>query len=172
MIFIIFAIIALMCALLAKSSIGLAMKSIRDSQEAAESLGVNIVKTKIIVFLISAFMAGLCGVFYAHYIKILTPTNVFGQGLMTEFIAMNVFGGIATVRGPIFGSFFITIIMETLQGIDDYKLLIYALILIIITLIMPNGILNSKAQFIRLGNRIKNLMKNKTVETTEFNESR
>jgi ABC-type branched-chain amino acid transport system, permease component len=171
LIFIIFAAITLVCALLAKSPTGLAMKAIRDSQEAAESLGVDIVKTKIKVFLISAYMAGLCGVFFAHYIKILTPTDVFGQGMMTEFIAMNVFGGIATIRGPIFGSFLITIIMETLQGIDDYKLLIYALILIITTLILPNGILNSKPQFIRWGNKIKNLRLNKHVKITEVSES-
>lgn len=144
--FIIFAVIALVCGIMAKSHMGLAMNAIRGSQEAAESLGVNITKTKIKVFVISAYMAGFCGVFFAHYMKILTPTNMFGQSMMTEFIAMNVFGGIATVRGPIFGSFFLTIIMETLQGIEDYKLLIYAVILIVTTLLLPNGVLNSKEQ--------------------------
>lgn len=167
LIFIIFAVITVVCASLAKSSTGLAMKSIRDSQEAAESLGVDIVRTKIKVFLISAFMAGLCGVFFAHYIKILTPTDVFGPGMMTELIAMNVLGGIATIRGPIFGAFFLTLTMETLQGIDSYKLLIYALILIITTLVLPNGMLNSNAQFISWINKIKNLRINKKVPVTE-----
>ncbi len=171
LIFIIFAAITLVCALLAKSSTGLAMKSIRDSQEAAESLGVDIVRTKIKVFLISAFMAGFCGVFFAHYIKILTPTDVFGPSMMTELIAMNVLGGIATIRGPIFGAFFLTLTMETLQGIDSYKLLIYALILIITTLVLPNGMLNSSAQFISWINKIKNLRLNKKVPLTEFSES-
>lgn len=171
LIFIIFAAITLVCALLAKSSTGLAMKSIRDSQEAAESLGVDIVRTKIKVFLISAFMAGFCGVFFAHYIKILTPTDVFGPGMMTELIAMNVLGGLATIRGPIFGAFFLTLTMETLQGIDNYKLLIYALILIITTLVLPNGMLNSNAQFISWVNKIKNLRMNKKVPLTEFSES-
>lgn len=146
LIFIIFGVIALICGMIAKSHSGLAMKAIRDSQEAAESLGVNITKTKIKIFVISAYMAGFCGVFFAHYMKILTPTNMFGQSMMTEFIAMDVFGGIATVRGPIFGAFFLTIIMETLQGIDDYKLLIYAAILIVTTLLLPNGVLNSKEE--------------------------
>lgn len=146
LIFIIFGVIALVCGIIAKSHSGLAMKAIRDSQEAAESLGVNITKTKIKIFVISAYMAGFCGVFFAHYMKILTPTNMFGQSMMTEFIAMDVFGGIATVRGPIFGAFFLTIIMETLQGIDDYKLLIYAAILIVTTLLLPNGVLNSKEE--------------------------
>ncbi len=167
LIFIIFAAITLVCGLIAKSSTGLAMKAIRDSQEAAESLGVDIVKTKIKVFLISSYLAGFCGVFFAHYIMILTPTDVFGQGMMTEFIAMNVLGGMATIRGPIFGAFFITIIMETLQGIDDYKLLIYALILIITTLVLPNGILNSKAQFLKWAHKIKNLRLNKSVSLGE-----
>jgi len=166
---IIFGVIALVCGILAKSSTGLAMKAIRDSQEAAESLGVDLTKTKIKVFVLSAYMAGFCGVFYAHYMKILTPTNVFGQSMMTEFIAMNVLGGLATVRGPIFGAFFITIIMESLQGIDDYKLLIYAIILIITTLIMPNGILNSKAQFQSWGKKLKKLMhKNNEKESSRI----
>ncbi len=171
LIFIIFAAITLVCALLAKSSTGLAMKSIRDSQEAAESLGVDIVRTKIKVFLISAYMAGFCGVFFAHYIKILTPTDVFGPGMMTELIAMNVLGGLATIRGPIFGAFFLTLTMETLQGVDNYKLLIYALILIITTLVLPNGMLNSSAQFISWGKKIKSFRIKKKVPLTEFSES-
>lgn len=159
LIFIIFAGIALVCGLIAKSSTGLAMKAIRDSQEAAESLGVNIVGTKIKVFLISAYMAGFCGVFYAHYIRILTPTDMFGQGTMTELIAMNIFGGIATIRGPIFGAFFITLVMESLQALKNYKLLIYALILIVTTLLLPNGFLNSKYQFNHWVAKIKKIAK-------------
>lgn len=146
LIFIIFAAIALVCSLISKSHNGLAMKAIRDSQEAAESLGVNSTKMKIKIFIISAYMAGFCGVFFAHYMKILTPNDMFGQSMMTEFIAMDVFGGIATTRGPIFGAFFLTIIMESLQGMDKYKLLIYALILIVTTLLLPNGVMNSKTQ--------------------------
>lgn len=150
LIFIIFAAIALVCALISKSHTGLAMKAIRDSQDAAESLGVNATKIKIKVFILSSFLSGFCGVFYAHYMKILTPTNMFGQGMMTEFIAMNVLGGIATIRGPIFGAFFLTIIMETLKGIDSYKMFIYAIILIVATLALPNGVLNSKDKFAAL----------------------
>lgn len=161
--FLIFAIIAFVCGVIAKSHNGLAMKAIRDSQEAAESLGVNATKVKIKIFVLSAYMAGFCGVFYAHYMKILTPTNVFGQSLMTEFMAMNVFGGIATVRGPIFGAFFITIIMETLQGLDKYKLLIYALILIVTTLLLPNGVLNCKAELGYIYNKIKKIL-SKTIK--------
>lgn len=162
LIFIIFGAIALLCGILAKSHTGLAMKAIRDSQEAAESLGVNVTKTKIKIFVISAYMAGFCGVFFAHYMKILTPTNMFGQSMMTEFIAMDVFGGIATVRGPIFGAFFLTIIMETLQGIDDYKLLIYAAILIVTTLLLPNGVLNSKEE---IRGWVKKIRRKKGKET-------
>ena len=153
--FIIFAGIALVCGLLAKSHNGLAMKAVRDSQEAAESLGVNSTKMKIKIFVISSYMAGFVGVFYAHYSKILTPSYVFGQDLMTQFIAMDVLGGIATVRGPIFGSFFITIIMEVLQGIDDYRLIIYAVILIITTLLLPNGVLNSRTEFLSVNRKIR-----------------
>lgn len=162
LILLIFLGIAVTCAILVKSPTGLAMKAVRDSHEAAEALGVNIVRTKIKIFIISAAMSGFCGVFYAHYMKILTPTDVFGQKMMTEFIAMNVFGGLATIRGPIFGSFFITIIMETLQGIDRYKLMIYAIILILTTLILPNGVLNGKEQISNYIQKIKRIIKKST----------
>lgn len=75
---------------------------------------------------------------------------------------MDVFGGIATVRGPIFGAFFLTIIMETLQGIDDYKLLIYAAILIVTTLLLPNGVLNSKEE---IRGWVKKIRRKKGKET-------
>lgn len=161
LIFIIFGVITVICSVIARSHLGMAMKAIRDSQDAAESLGVNIAKTKIIIFVISAYMAGFCGVFYAHYMKILTPSNMFGQSMMTEFIAMDVFGGIATVRGPIFGAFFLTVVLETLQGLDDYKLLIYALILIITTLVLPKGVLNSKEEFVHFAVWFRKLLNKK-----------
>jgi branched-chain amino acid transport system permease protein len=146
LILIIFAVIVGVSAYLTKSSTGLAMEAIRESQDAAEAIGVNIAATKIKVFVISAFMAGVVGAFYAHYMKILTPDGMFGQNLMTEFIAMSLFGGTGIISGPIFGAFFITILMESLKSLANYKLFIYAAILILVMIFLPGGVLNSKSE--------------------------
>lgn len=155
LILIIFAVIVAVSAYIVKSPTGLAMEAIRESQDAAEAIGVNVARTKIKVFVISAFMAGVVGAFYAHYMKILTPEAMFGQDLMTEFIAMSLFGGTGIISGPIFGAFFITILMESLKSLANYKLFIYAGILILVMIFLPGGVLNSKAEFARGTARLK-----------------
>ena len=155
LILLIFAVIVGACAYIVKSPTGLAMEAIRESQEAAEAIGVNIARTKIKVFVVSAFMAGVVGAFYAHYMKILTPDAMFGQNLMTEFIAMSLFGGTGIISGPIFGAFFITILMESLKSLANYKLFIYAGILILVMIFLPGGVLNSKSEFTSGTNKLK-----------------
>ena len=84
-----------------KSPLGRAMNAIRDSQSAAASLGVNVTKTKITIYLISSFMMGVIGGFYAHYMQVLTPSSVLGPLTMTLIVAMVLVGGNATIAGPI-----------------------------------------------------------------------
>lgn len=155
LILIIFAAIVGVSAYITKSPTGLAMEAIRESQDAAEAIGVNIAAVKIKVFVVSAFMAGVVGAFYAHYMKILTPDGMFGQTLMTEFIAMSLFGGTGIISGPIFGAFFITILMESLKSLANYKLFIYAGILILVMIFLPGGVLNSKSQLARGTDRLR-----------------
>ncbi len=145
------------CVFIVKSHTGLAMEAIRESPEAAEALGVDITRTKIKVFIISAVCAGVIGSFYAHYMKILTPTAMFGPEVMTGVIAMNLLGGTGTIAGPVFGAFFLMLCMETLRALSNYKLLIYAAILIIVMIFLPSGIMNSKGEFFRIGKALKQL---------------
>jgi branched-chain amino acid transport system permease protein len=125
---------------LVRSPLGLALKSVRDSEEAAESLGVDIVRTKILIFVLSSFLAGVVGAFYAHYVLILTPSSVLSVGVMVEIVAMTLIGGLGTFIGPTVGAFGITILLEYMRVLGDYRLLIYGALMIAIILFIPEGV--------------------------------
>lgn len=122
------------------SPMGMSLKAMRDSQEASESLGINIAGTKIRIYMVGAFIAGFTGAFYAHYMNILTPTSVLGTALMTQYVAMCLIGGIGTIAGPILGSFTITASLELLRKLEDYRLIIYALLIIVTIIFLRDGI--------------------------------
>ncbi len=134
--------VAMMAVLfwLVRSPLGLALKSIRDSEDAAQSLGVDLVRTKILIFVLSAFLAGVVGAFYAHYVLILTPSAVLSVSVMIEIVAMTLVGGLGTLLGPTVGAFAITLLLEYMRALGDYRLLIYGALLIAITLFMPQGV--------------------------------
>ncbi len=122
------------------SPMGISLKAMRDSQEASESLGIDISGTKIRIYMIGAFIAGFVGAFYAHYMNILTPTSVLGTALMTQYVAMSLIGGMGTIVGPVLGSFTITASLELLRKLEDQRLIIYALLIIVTIIFLRNGI--------------------------------
>jgi branched-chain amino acid transport system permease protein len=140
LVLIIFVITIVVLHLSINSPIGLALRSIHDSQEAAESLGINITYYKLLAFVVSAFFSGVVGSFYAHYLLILTPTSVFSVGLMVEILAFTMVGGLGTFLGPVFGSFLLTLGLEFLRFLGEYRFITYGILLVLITLFMPEGL--------------------------------
>ena len=126
---------------LMNSKVGLALKSLREDQDAAASLGVDITRYKLIAFLISSFFAGVTGAFYAHYLSILAPDSVFSVGEMVEVVAITLVGGIGTFLGPTLGAFTLIVGLELLRGLEDYRFMIYGAMLVIVVLLLPNGLL-------------------------------
>lgn len=123
-----------------RSPFGLAVKAIRESQDAAESLGVNLTLFKILAFASTAGMAGVVGAFYAHYIQVLTPSSVLSLPLMIEVVAMTLVGGLGTLVGPILGSIALTVGLEYLRFLGDYRMLIYGLSLVPLIMFIPEGL--------------------------------
>lgn len=119
---------------------GLALKSIRESQDAAESLGVNLTKNKLYVFTISAFIAGMSGAIYAHYVQVLTPSSVIGIDIMLQILVITIIGGLGTIAGPVVGSFIVVTGLEYLRFLGDFRLIVYGLVLILFIMFMPEGI--------------------------------
>lgn len=110
---------------------GRAIMSIRDNRIAAESTGINITKYKLMAFSISASIAGAAGVLYAHNLSTLTalPKN-FGYNMSIMILVFVVLGGIGNIRGSIISAVILTLLPELLRGLSDYRMLIYAIVLI------------------------------------------
>lgn len=116
---------------LINSRTGRAIMSIRDNVIAAESIGINITKYKLMAFTISASLAGVGGVLYAHNLNSLmaTPKN-FGYNMSILILVFVVLGGIGNIRGSIIAAVILTLLPELLRGLADYRMLIYSIVLI------------------------------------------
>ena len=114
---------------------GRAIMSIRDNLIAAESIGINITKYKLMAFSISAALAGVAGVLYSHNLNSLmaTPKN-FGYNMSIMILVFVVLGGIGNIRGSIIAAVVLTLLPELLRGLSNYRMLIYAIVLIVIML--------------------------------------
>lgn len=114
---------------------GRAIMAIRDNRIAAESIGINVTKYKLMAFTISAALAGGAGVLYAHNLSTLTAnTNNFGYNMSITILVFVVLGGIGNIRGSIIAAAVLTLLPEVLRGMSDYRMLIYAIVLIIMML--------------------------------------
>ena len=116
-----------------KSRHGRAITAIRDNSIATESIGIKVSKYKIIAFVISAFFAGIAGVLYAHNVGILKPTT-FDYNKSIEILVIVVLGGMGSIRGSIIAAIVLTVLPELLRGADDFRMLLYAIVLITLML--------------------------------------
>lgn len=118
---------------------GRAILSIRENEIAAEAVGINTTYYKIFAFTISSFFAGIGGGLYAHYITVIDPSN-FAFMRSIEFLVMVVLGGMGSFTGAIIAAGVLTFLPELLRGFNDYRLLIYSIILILVMIFKPSGI--------------------------------
>nr|WP_318685088.1 branched-chain amino acid ABC transporter permease [uncultured Acetatifactor sp.] len=110
---------------------GRAIMAIRDNTIAAESIGINITKYKLMAFSISAALAGAAGVLYAHNISSLAATTRnFGYNMSITILVFVVLGGIGNIRGSMISAVVLTLLPELLRGVNNYRMLIYAVVLI------------------------------------------
>ncbi|MDF2907008.1 MAG: putative rane protein [Herbinix sp.] len=118
---------------LVHSRSGRAIQAIRDNRIAAESVGIDITKFRILAFTMSAAMAGVAGVLYSHNISTLvaTPKN-FGYNMSIMILVFVVLGGIGNIRGSILAAVILTLLPEYLRFMQDYRMLIYAIVLIVL----------------------------------------
>lgn len=138
---------------LIKSRHGRAIKAIRDNVIAAESVGVNVVYYKILAFVLSAFFAGVAGVLYGHNLAILKPAT-FDFNKSIEILVMVVLGGMGSIPGSIIAAIVLTMLPEVLRFLADYRMLLYAVALIVMMLFSSNPTLIAFRQKI-FGNRKK-----------------
>jgi branched-chain amino acid transport system permease protein len=125
------------------SRIGRAFMAISSDEKAAESMGVNSKYYKIIVFTQSAFIAGLVGGLYAHTTTFINPGD-FAYTRAIDSLIFVIFGGSEVLLGPIFGGFFLTLLPEILRETEEYRLMIYGALLVLMMIFRPQGIIDGK----------------------------
>ena len=127
-------IISILCIIvisnLIESRDGRAIKSIRDNDIAAESIGIKISKYKVSAFVIAAGFAGLAGAIYAHNVGIIKP-SIFDYNKSIEILVFVVLGGMGNIAGSIVSAIILTILPEFLRGAENLRMLLYAVVLII-----------------------------------------
>jgi ABC-type branched-subunit amino acid transport system ATPase component/ABC-type branched-subunit amino acid transport system permease subunit len=125
--------------LLARSRWGAAMRAVKDSEVAAESIGLNPVAIKTAAFAISAVYAGLAGALFAALSGFVTPsTFAFSQSIL--FVLVVIIGGAGSVAGPLVGAAIVVLLPEALAGLAEYRLLFFGALLLAVLLAAPEGV--------------------------------
>jgi branched-chain amino acid transport system permease protein len=151
-----------------RSTYGRAIMACREDEIAANSNGIDIFRYKMIGFVIAAFIAGIGGSLYAMVVGFVKPD--IAQFLKSiDFLIYVVLGGMGSMTGSILAAYVLTYLQEFLRFLQDYRLLIYPLILIFVMLFRPKGLLGMKEfSFVGLANRLSALlMKAKTAREGE-----
>lgn len=127
--------------------IGRAIRALRRNKDAAKSFGVNIPATKLVVFVISAVLAGIAGWLYAHFQRSIAP-SMFGVNAGVEYLLMAVVGGSGRLAGAILGSAVVTVMRDQLQnvlplifgGSGNYQTIAFGFLLVLLLQIAPKGL--------------------------------
>ena len=127
-------------AFIENSRFGRALKAIRDDEIAAESMGINIARYKVQSFAVSAFMAGVGGCLYAHFLGYINPSD-FGFIKSIDMLSMVVLGGLGSIPGTVFGATILSAAPEFLRFMSQYRMLVYGALLVFLMVFRPNGLL-------------------------------
>lgn len=136
------------CAWLLKSRAGYYWQAIRENEEAAQALGINTFRYKMIAVLISSAMTAVSGVFFAFYYNNLFPEQIFHISRSIEIILGPIIGGIGTLFGPILGAFVLTVLADSITEVLAYfgvevpgiKQVFYGVVLLAVVMFLPHGI--------------------------------
>jgi branched-chain amino acid transport system permease protein len=126
-----------------RSSYGRACISIREDEIAAEAMGINTTKYKVIAFAIGAFFAGIAGGLYSSYFYFIKP-DIFGFLKSIDILVIVVLGGLGSVTGSIIAAILLALLTTFLQAFTAVRMIIYALLLVIIMLFRPQGLFGTK----------------------------
>ena len=130
-----------------RSRFGRALIAIREDRIAAAASGINVTKTKVLTFTISAFFAGVAGAIYAHYITTLVPTY-FNFSKSSEFLAIVILGGSGSLTGSIIAAPILSalpqLISYVVPAFASYRMLIYAVILVVVMIFKPTGLFGGR----------------------------
>ena len=120
---------------------GRALMAVRDSEVAAQAMGINLAKYKVTAFAVSAFYAGIAGVLHAHLTRYVSPYD-FNMGVSMTLLSAIVVGGLGSVPGSILGAVFMTILPHVFSRVKNLPLILAGLSLILVVLFLPYGLVS------------------------------
>jgi branched-chain amino acid transport system permease protein len=125
-----------------RSLLGRTFMAIRNSDELAESLGINLMRNKVLAFMLSVFYAGLAGGLYAGFVRFLGPglAGVENSFDMTMYMLV---GGLGTLFGPLLGALAVPWLTQSLQFLQSYRFLVFGPILVLLVIFLPHGIVGT-----------------------------
>lgn len=132
---------------LAHSRIGRALRAIHDSEVAARVMGVNARLLKVQIFALSAVISAVAGSLYAHTMTFVSPAS-FGFNFSIELVTMVIIGGLGSIYGSFLGAALLTLLPELLRAFQDYDIVIYGLLLIVMTMFMPGGLVRGLSRLV------------------------
>ena len=132
--------------LLARSRWGAAMRAVKDSEVAAESIGLSPLRIKTLAFAVSALCAGVAGAFFAALSGFVTPsTFAFSQSLL--FVLVVIIGGAGSLAGPLAGAAIVVLLPEVLAALAEYRLLFFGALLLVVLWLAPDGVTGLAARW-------------------------
>ena len=139
LIWVILGVILLLSANLVDSRLGRAVRALHESEPAAQSLGVNTSRAKLLIFVWSALYAALAGSLYAHTLNFVAPSS-FTFMFSIKLVTMVIVGGMASIWGSLLGAAVLTILPELLVVFHDYEIIIFGAILMVVMVFLPRGL--------------------------------
>jgi len=131
---------------LRESTHGRAFLAVRENEIAAEAMGVNTTRYKVIAFVLAAFFAGVAGALFAHQLGAGTASRPEEFNFMKSFeaVIMVVLGGMGSVSGAAVAAVALTLLTEALRSVQDYRMIAYALLLILVMILRPSGLFGTR----------------------------
>ncbi|HEV7557327.1 MAG TPA: branched-chain amino acid ABC transporter permease, partial [Kofleriaceae bacterium] len=126
------------------SSKGRALLAVRENEIAAEAMGINTSRVKVSAFVLAAFFAGIGGALFAHELGTALNARELGFQKSIDLVIIVVIGGMGSITGVVLAASILTILPEAFRGFDDYRMPIYALALIVVMILRPQGLFGIK----------------------------
>jgi len=123
-----------------RSKIGRAFEAIREDEDAARAIGVNVAAYKLSALVVSAALAGLAGALNAHFSSFIGP-NEYGFDTAVTILSYAILGGVTTPLGPVLGAVVLSALPEVLRPLHDFRLVFNGLVIVLVVIFLPRGIL-------------------------------
>ncbi len=136
------------------SQTGRSLSAIREDEIAAEAMGTPTTRLKVVAFAVSAAAAGIAGGLFAHMQSGVRPED-FRFERSIDMIVMIIVGGLGSISGAVLGGIFVAVSLELMRDFQEYRLVLYALLLVVIMIVRPQGLLGSReiGAFLRFGRK-------------------